>query len=583
MVMPVLDRRLEELGARFEGTHPRLSERDALLITYGDMLGGRGGSNDPAVAESALHRVASFANRYLGDAFSLVHVLPFFPSSSDDGFSVMDYRRVDPELGDWDDIGMMGRSFGLAFDLVLNHASAQGKWFNAFLAGEPPYDHWFITRPRNYDYSSVVRPRLHPLLTPFTRKDGSKAYVWTTFSADQADLDFSRPELLAEFVDIFLEYVARGARILRLDAIAYLWKEDGHACIHHPKTHLVVKLFRAVSELIDPSVIILTETNVPHEDNIAYFGDGDEAHMVYNFALPPLTLHSFITGGAGALSRWAAGLFSQGSNGLFLNFLSSHDGIGVMPARGILGRADLDRIVGTVRARGGLVSERATAEGPVPYELNSTWLDAIADPRLPRAERAGALLSSHAIMLALAGLPAIYFHSLVGSENWKEGVRTLGMARAINRQKLEARDLEEELSEPETLRSIVFRGILALLAARSARPAFAPEAPQFVLSSDGSGSLLSGDAAKSGTGDDGPFFALVRGLGEGAVLCVVNVSEREARFNLPKGFFPRGAPFDPTVRLAKSSSEEEMPDISRPWMEVPPRSTRWLDGSMKGD
>jgi sucrose phosphorylase len=591
---------------------PAFSSADAVLIAYADMLRGCAGS--------PLAALADFAERRLAGLVSQIHILPFFPSSSDEGFSVMDYRAVNPAFGTWEDIVRIGKSFGLAFDLVLNHASVRGEWFRSFLAGREPYSRFFITRPEGYDDSRVFRPRTHPLLTRFVRDDGETLRVWTTFSADQADLDYSSPELLLEIADVFLGYLARGVRILRLDAIAYAWKEDGTSCVDRPQVHALVKFLRALIELAGTGAALLTETNLPHEVNISYLGSGDEAHLVYNFALPPLVLHAFLSGRSEYLAGWAASLPEPAPDRAFVNFLASHDGIGLTPARGLLPEAEIGRIVDTVRARGGLVSERSSPEGPLPYELNCSFLDALADPVATVPERVRAMLAAHAAMLSLAGVPALYFHSLVGSGNWKEGPLIAGSARSINRERLDAHRLERELDDPATLRHAVFEGLGALLRERSRRKAFAPSAAQRVLAPDGSGELLgaaagtdgaaregserggaagSGGAARGGgaarsagaaqdrgRGSGGPLFGLVRGDGADSVLALVNVSPRSFTCTLPRGFRPSGgraAGGGPASGDGAAGSGAAPPPALRGReVELPPWAWIWIDGSYEG-
>ena len=573
---------------------PAFSPGDAVLIAYADML--RGGAGSPLAA------LADFAERRLAGLVSHIHILPFFPSSSDEGFSVTDYRAVNPAFGSWEDIARIGKSFGLAFDLVLNHASVRGEWFRSFLEGREPYARFFITRPEGYDASLVFRPRTHPLLTRFARGDGAALRVWTTFSADQADLDYSSPELLLEIVDVFLGYLARGVRIVRLDAIAYAWKEDGTDCVDLPKVHVLVKLLRALIELSGSGAALLTETNLPHEVNVSYFGSGDEAHLVYNFALPPLVLHAFVAERADHLAAWAAALPEPAPDRAFVNFLASHDGIGLTPARGLLPEAELGRIVEKVRTRGGLVSERSGPRGPLPYELNCSFLDALADPAAPVPERVRAMLAAHAAMLSLAGVPALYFHSLVGSGNWKEGPGLEGSARSINRERLDASALERELDDPATLRGAVFGGFGELLRERSRRSAFAPSAAQRVLAPDGSGELLgttarrgpapgrdparSADAAQQAaarggaSGAGGPLFGLVRGAGADSVLALVNVSPRPFACTMPKGFRPSGGlasgegPGGPGAAAREALRGREV--------ELPPWGWIWIDGTYEG-
>jgi sucrose phosphorylase len=499
-----------------------LSARDAILITYGDQL--READRAP------LRTLAEFCDRHLRGVVSGVHLLPFYPYSSDDGFSVIDYRQVDPALGAWDDVAYLGRHFRLMFDGVINHISAQSAWFRAFLRDETKYRDYFIVVTGDPDLSQVVRPRALPLLTEFTTPSGAKQ-VWTTFSADQIDLNYANPAVLLDIVDVLLFYAGHGAELIRLDAIAYLWKEIGTPCIHRPQTHRVIQLLRAILDEVAPQVSLITETNVPHQDNISYFGDGrHEAQLVYNFALPPLTLHSLRTGDATALTRWATSLRPDRwgvtasdlersaappvrSAPTFFNFLASHDGIGLNPARGILRDDEIDALVQQVLAHGGRVSYKHNPDGSTsPYELNINYFDALSDPNsgealAPQIDR---FVTAHAIMLALAGVPGIYFHSLFGSRSWPEGVTQLGHQRAINRQKLDRAAVELELSDPQSRRHHVFQRLKHLLQVRASQDAFDPHGVQRVIELHQA------------------IFAVERG----SMLCLHNVSDQPQRVML---------------------------------------------------
>jgi glucosylglycerate phosphorylase len=473
--------RLQALLDRHRGIIPAppessLSERDSLLITYGDQV--------QVAGQPPLQTLAEFCETRLAGVVSGIHILPFYPWSSDDGFSVKDYRTVDPALGDWRDVQRIGRSFRLMFDGVINHASAQGAWFQAFLRDEAPYRDFFLTVEGDPDLSRVVRPRALPLLTEFQTAAGMR-WVWTTFSSDQVDLDFRNPDVLLEIFDILLTYAEHGAQFIRLDAIAYLWKEAGTSCIHLPRTHFIVQLLRAIFDKLAPHVRLITETNVPHTDNISYFGDGkNEAQLVYNFALPPLVLHTFRTGDASILSQWASGLDLPSDQTTFFNFLSSHDGIGLNPARGILPPADIDALVQQTLAHGGLISYKENTDGSrSPYEMNINYFDALSDPTGddPLALQIERFMAAQAIMLCLRGVPGIYFHSLFGSRNWPEGVNTSGHNRTINRQKLELAALENELAAQNSLRAQVFSRYRHLLAMRARSTAFHPHGGQKIL------------------------------------------------------------------------------------------------------
>jgi len=520
----LLDRYRPRLRGRSQpGARPRslgLSERDAILITYADQV------VEPGVAP--LHTLAGLAARYLDGAISTIHILPFYPYSSDDGFSVIDYTAVDPALGTWDDVARLGERFRLMFDAVLNHASVKSEWFRAFLRGEPRYRDHFIAVAQGSDLSQVVRPRALPLLTRFEAASGER-WIWTTFSADQADLNYRQPQVLLDMVEVLLFYVERGASLIRLDAIPYLWKEIGTPCIHLPQTHTVVRLLRAVLDDVAPHVLLVAEANVPHAENVSYFGDGtSEAQLVYNFALPPLLLHTLQTGSAAALTQWAAGLALPSDRVAWLNFAASHDGIGLMPAQGILSDAEIEALIAHAVAHGGLVSYRRHAGGrESPYELNINYFDALADPQgtLPLGVQVDRFIVSQAIMLALAGVPGIYFHSLFGSRGWPEGVRLTGRPRTINRQKLALAALERELVDPASLRHQVFARYRALLAARTACRAFHPLGAQRVL--------RLGDAV----------FALLRTAPDGgeSALCLHNISGQPVQLALDRRALGLGA------------------------------------------
>jgi len=452
------------------------SQKDVVLITYGDSLLRRG--------EVPLVTLQNFANKYIKDAISTIHFLPFFPYSSDDGFSVMDFFAISPELGSWEDVVSIGQDFKLMFDYVVNHFSSKGEWFQNYLAGKESFTDFAMEVDPSTDLSQVTRPRSLPLLSEYKKQDGSTVHLWTTFSADQIDFNFRSLDVLEKMIEVLLFYVQQGGTILRLDAIAYLWKEIGTTCIHLSQTHDMVKLFRAILDLVAPDVIILTETNVPHEENISYFGDGrDEAQMVYNFTLPPLLFYSFLKEDTTVLSHWAKGLHLESESNTFFNFTASHDGIGVRPLEGILPPEEIDRLIEVVKDNGGQVSYKRNPDGSdSPYELNITYVDAI----LAEAEstRAAKFLASQAIQYVLPGVPATYIHSLLGSRNWLEGVKQTGRARTINRAKLDFEGVVSELNDPSSFRAKVFFPYIELIKIRKEQEAFHPNAPFEILDID---------------------------------------------------------------------------------------------------
>jgi sucrose phosphorylase len=513
-----LESLLENRPPLHPATRPGFSEADALLITYADSLREEG--------QRPLRTLATFAREHLKPAFSAIHLLPFFPSSSDDGFAVMDFEAVDPALGGWEDVRALGADFELMFDFVLNHVSAGGTWFRHYLDDRPGFADLAVEVDPGQDLSAVVRPRALPLLTEFRKTDGRRVHLWTTFSADQVDLNYRSLDVLERMAAVLIFYARQGMRYVRLDAVAYLWKELGTPCIHLPQTHGMVQLFRALLDRAAPQVRIVTETNVPHGENIRYFGDGaNEAQLVYNFSLPPLLLHAFLEEDSTLLARWARTLAPPGPGATFLNFTASHDGIGVRPLEGLLDPAARDRIVEAVRRRGGMVSSRHQPDGnPSPYELNITYLDALAP------EGAGAsdthvrrFFASQAIQYALPGVPATYIHSLLGTRNWTAGVAASGRARSINRPKLALDAVLAELRDPRSLRARIFAPYRRMAALRRRQPAFHPQAACSVL-------------------DLGPrVFGLRRECARQTLWALTNVSGRPATLDHRRLGLRRGA------------------------------------------
>ncbi|WP_094550441.1 sugar phosphorylase [Petroclostridium xylanilyticum] len=454
-----------------------LDERDVFLITYGDQVKEQG--------VPPLKTLEHFLNKYFKGVISFVHILPFYPYTSDDGFSVSDYAKVNPEFGEWEHIEEISKQFNLMFDAVINHISSKSEWFCRYLEGDKDFDNFFIEMDKNTDVSKVTRPRTLPLLTKFS-KNGEEKYLWTTFSEDQIDLNYKNGNVLIEIIDILLFYASKGAKVIRLDAIGYLWKEIGTSCIHLPQTHTVIQLFRDIFDIVYPEVILITETNVPHKDNITYFGNGyNEAQMVYQFSLAPLVLNAFHTGSAIHLIEWASSLEPLTERTTFFNFLASHDGIGVVPAKGILTDDEIDDLTKKVTQNGGYVSYKTNSdETQSPYELNITYFDALSDHDDAEDVKIKRFITAHSILLSMVGVPAVYIHSIMGSQNYYEGVKETGRYRSINRQKFNRKDIEQELMDSQSIRFKVYTQLSELIKKRKQQKAFHPNGKQQVLNID---------------------------------------------------------------------------------------------------
>ena len=495
----------------------RFTEEDVILITYGDLIQGRD--------RSPLTTLSKFCGLQLRGCINTLHILPFFPSSSDRGFAVVDFDQVDPILGTWEDLQDLETRYQLMFDGVINHVSSQSRWFLEFLNGHPHYRKFFTSFRAPGELlpeqrSLIFRPRTSDVLTPFATIDGPR-YVWTTFSGDQIDLDYRNPEVLIRVLEVLLHYVRRGADLIRLDAVTYLWRRPGTACVHLPETHETVKIFREVLGWVAPHVALITETNVPHADNIAYFGNGnDEAHMVYNFALPPLLLHTFYTEDATRISAWLRDLEPPSETTHFLNFLDSHDGMGLLAARGILSGEEMQALVARTRLHGGLISYRTEPDGEeAPYEINITWFSALnqehsGEPLPAQVER---FLASRAVAMALRGVPGMYLHSLFGTHNDREAVLRTGVKRDINRCSVDYDILLAAMADPTTSIAMILEGLTHLLRVRTKERAFHPRGPQQVL--------------ELGP----PFIGLVRQSPERdrTLLAITNITGREAEAVVP--------------------------------------------------
>ncbi len=546
--------KLANIISEFRRKHPNmvekeaeLSEKDASLITYADQFQS---PNDPA-----LQVLADVVNRHFKDVVNCIHLLPFYPYSSDDGFSVIDYTKINPDFGSWGDFVPLRQNFRLMFDAVINHISVKSEWFRKFLNDDPAYKDYFITIDPNTDLRSVTRPRTHPLLTPFDTKSGTR-WVWTTFSSDQVDINYRNPEVLLEIIRILLFYVEKGAEFIRLDAIGYLWKGIGTTCIHLPQTHRVIQLMRSVLDQVAPHVVLITETNVPHKENISYFGNGEnEAQMVYNFALAPLILHTFHTGNAEKLSYWAKSLETPGDRAAFFNFIASHDGIGVMPAKGILDEEEIQHLVDKTLVHGGLVNYKTNSDdSQSPYELNITLFDALSDPNSTEPDdlKIDRFIASQAIMLALAGVSGIYVHSFFGSSNYLEGARKSGHNRTINREKWQLEEFETRLANPTSIAFRVFEKYRAILNIRCHQPAFHPQGGQQIIL------------------ENPAVFAIMRTSPEGRekVICLQNVSVT------PQTFISNDT-FRSNQKLVDLISGGEFSNIEEEF-HLAPYQVRWL-------
>ena len=484
-------------------------EKDSVLICYGDSV--------LQPEQKPLATLKKFLDTYSKGIVDGVHILPFYPFTSDDGFSVLDYSSVNPSLGEWEDIVAIANDYSLMADLVINHCSARSMWFENFIKDRDPGRNFFFTASPEDDLSAVVRPRTNALLREVETAKGTQ-HVWCTFSHDQVDLNFKNPLVLKEFVGIIRQYLDHGVRIFRLDAVAFLWKEVGSNCLNLEQTHEVVRLLRSLIEQARPDAIIITETNIPNRQNLAYFGNANEAHCIYNFSLPPLLVNSLVTGSCDYLKQWMMSMPPARNGTAYFNFIASHDGIGLRPAEGLLEEQEIDNLVSTMQQFGGLISWRTAENGDrKPYEINISLFDALQGTK-DGADEYGLqrFICAHAIMLALEGIPGVYIHSLLGTRNDYQRADNSGHNRAINRHQWNYESLKQELEDTTSHHHQVYNHLKSLLNIRCSQSAFHPNATQFTLHL---GSQLFGFWRQS----------MDR---EQSIFCVSNVSNQTQRLEL---------------------------------------------------
>ncbi|MBF2677455.1 alpha-amylase family glycosyl hydrolase [Listeria welshimeri] len=508
-----IEARVQQTKQRKLARKDMWDEKDIVLITYGDQF--------KEESQKTLTTFKKMYDSYLKSTFEVVHFLPFYPYSSDDGFSVIDYKAVNPELGDWEDIQEMEKSARLMFDFVCNHMSAKSEWFKRYLAGDEEFRNFFVEMNPDTDLSAVTRPRATPVLTPFQFDSGKVGHIWTTFSEDQIDLNFASPEVLYKMIDVLMFYLEEGAEYVRLDAVGFMWKVPGTSSIHLEETHEIVKLFRDLVDIAAPGTIIITETNVPHVDNISYFGNGEkEAHMVYQFPLPPLVLHAIHHGNAGFLSNWARNLELPEGKRTFFNFLASHDGIGLNPVRGIIPEAEILALVDDLEKEGALVSYKQNPDGTKsPYEINVTYMDALSERGDTDDLRLARFLVAHAVLMSIPGVPAVYIQSILGSRNDYLGVEKTGHNRSINRKKYHLAEITAELEQADSLRKGTYDALTKLISTRKAESLFHPEIPMEVLESTAE------------------LFVIKRSSGAESIILIHNLSEQEVSYSLDSGVY----------------------------------------------
>ena len=450
------------------------NENDIFLISYGDSI--------VSAKDKKLKTLKKFVDEFIKPHFNNIHILPFFPFSSDNGFSIIDYKKVRDDLGSWEDISLLSKDYRVMADIVINHASKQSEYFQKFVRGNYEYKDFFISLDKDEGFEEVDRPRSSNLFQEIEISN-QKKYLWCTFSHDQIDLNFKNPRVLLFFIKLIYLYLKHGIKVFRLDAVAFLWKEKSTNCLNLPQTHEVVKLIRTILDHYNQNTLLITETNLPNLENLSYFGNGDEANAIYNFTLPPLLLWTLLMGDSTALRKWSMSMPPAKEHTTYFNFIASHDGIGLRPTENILTDQERGTLIDIIKEFGGVISNRKKPDGTeTVYELNIALLDAMKGTFKGidhmQVER---YIACHAIMLSLEGIPAFYIHSVLGTTNDYELMKKNSQNRSINRKSWDINEIKNKLLDDKSINNQVYKSIINLIKIRKKQPAFHPNAIQFTF------------------------------------------------------------------------------------------------------
>ena len=429
------------------------------LITYVDRLTGGG-----------LADLKSLVDGPFNGLFGGIHILPFFDATDgvDAGFDPIDHTRVDPRLGDWSDIGALSQSVELMADLIVNHVSAKSPSFVDYLekGSLSPYADMFLTFDKVFpegaaerDISAIYRPRPGLPFTPMLMGDGVKRLIWTTFSAEQVDIDVSSEQGKAYLLAILQRFAESGITNIRLDAAGYVIKKRGGNCFMIPETFTFLDAFSQIAKSY--GVEVLVEIHSYYRDQIEI---AEKVDRVYDFALPALVLHSFFTGTSDALAHW---LEIAPRNAITV--LDTHDGIGVIDVSahpdgrpGLLSEAEINELIETVHRRTDGQSREAMVDAPAerhPYQVYSTYYDALG-------KRDDEYLIARAVQFFCPGIPQVYYVGLLGALNDMDLYRATLSGRDVNRPFLDRNEIAHALEKP------VVRALFGLIRFRNTHPAF---------------------------------------------------------------------------------------------------------------
>lgn len=428
------------------------------LITYVDRL-----------SNGDLRQLHQLLDEEFDGLFGGVHLLPFFnPIDGEDaGFDPIDHTEVDKRVGSWDDVANIGKKYDVMADLIVNHISAQSPVFQDVLekGSDSEYFELIMTKEKVFgknasqaDINKIYRPRPTPCFTPMVCQTGETINVWTTFTDNQIDIDVTGKHGQIYLNSILDTFEQNNIKFIRLDAAGYAIKKAGTNCFMLDETFDFINALSAQANQRDMSCLVEIHSYYKTQIEIA-----KRCEAVYDFALPPLVLHTLFNNDAHALYNW---LSIAPRN--CVTVLDTHDGIGIVDVGpegdkpGLLTPEQIDTLVETIHSNSNGQSRLATgaaASNVDLYQVNCTYFDALNGNEQD-------YLLARAIQFFAPGIPQVYYSGVLGLKNDMTLLANTQVGRDINRPYIDDTTLRMALE------SDFFASMQVLITLRNSHPAF---------------------------------------------------------------------------------------------------------------
>lgn len=438
-------------------------ENKIMLITYADSMGKN------------INELHSILKKYYSKEIGGVHILPFFPSSADRGFAPICYDKVDDTFGTFEDIEKLGKDYYLMFDFMVNHISAQSKYFQDYLKNKEKSeykdffinykDFWENGEPTQEQVDMIYKrkPRAPYIEAEFA--DGSCEKVWCTFCEQQIDLDVSKKKTRA-FIKETLENMCRhGAAVIRLDAFAYAIKKADTSCFFiEPE---IWDLLYDIENIVKQNGgEILPEI---HEHYTIPMKIADKGFWIYDFALPVLVLHALYNHTGKYLKNWLEKCPMKQ-----FTTLDTHDGIGIVDVKDLLPDEEIEKVKEQMYCQGANVKKIYSSEAYNNldvYQVNTTYYSALGN-------NDDAYLLARAIQFFAPGIPQVYYVGLLAGTNDIALMERTKNGRDINRHYYTMDDVKNEQERD------VVKKLKELMQLRNTHPAFNLDGEIFIESND---------------------------------------------------------------------------------------------------